>query len=110
MLLLEIRRGQVNVSINNGGQTQGDMAALEAAVKDTARFPDTGWGYFTFGAGGVLASAPPLPATASCYACHSSNTAVENTFVQFYPTLFEVAKKMGTVKASYDPLKKVSRQ
>jgi hypothetical protein len=30
--------------------------------------------------------------------------------VQFYPTLFEVAKKMGTVKATYDPLKKVSRQ
>ncbi len=110
MLLLEIRRGQVNVSINNGGQTQGEVVALESAVKDAARFPDTGWGYFTFGPAGVLASAPPLPATASCYACHSSNTAVENTFVQFYPTLFEVAKKMGTVKASYDPLKKVSRQ
>jgi hypothetical protein len=38
--------------------------------------------------------APPLPFTASCYNCHAINTAVENTFVQFYPTLFEVAKKM----------------
>lgn len=111
MLLLEIRRGEVNVSINNGGQTQGEVVALESAVKDMARFPDTGWGYFTFGRGGELPSAPPLPATASCYACHGANTAVENTFVQFYPTLFEVAKKMGTVKASYDPLRKVgSRQ
>jgi hypothetical protein len=107
MFLLEIRRGEVNVSINNGGQTQGEVVALESAVKDTARFPDSGWGYFTFGRGGALASAPPLPATASCYACHGSNTAVENTFVQFYPTLFDVAKKMGTVKATYDPERKV---
>ncbi len=29
--------------------------------------------------------------------------------MQFYPTLFEVAKKMGTVKATYDPMKKVGR-
>jgi hypothetical protein len=111
MFLLEIRRGQVNVSINNGGQTQGEVVALESAVKDTARFPDGGWSYFDFGRGGALApAAAPLPATASCYACHKNNTAVENTFVQFYPTLFEVAQKMGTVKATYDPLKKVSRQ
>lgn len=108
MFLLEIRRGEVNVSINNGGQTQGEVVALESAVKDLAKFPDGGWGYFDFGRGGSLnASAAPLPATASCYACHKNNTAVENTFVQFYPTLFEVAKKMGTVKATYDPLKKV---
>jgi len=107
MFLLEIRRGELNVSINNGGQTQGEIVALESAVKDSARFPDTGWGYFTFGRGGSLASAAPLPATASCYTCHKNNTAVENTFVQFYPTLFDVAKKMGTVKASYDPLRKV---
>jgi hypothetical protein len=108
MFLLEIRRGEVNVSINNGGQTQGEVVALEAAVKDLARFTDGGWGYFNFGRGGSLnASAPPLPATASCYACHTNNTAVENTFVQFYPTLFDVAKKMGTVKATYDPERKV---
>jgi hypothetical protein len=107
MFILEIRRGEVNVSINNGGQTQGEIVALESAVKDAARFPDGGWGYFTFGRGGSLASAPPLPATASCYTCHKDNTAVENTFVQFYPTLFEAAKKWGTVKPTYDPLKKV---
>jgi Cytochrome P460 len=108
MFLLEIRRGEVNVSINNGGQTQGEIVALESAVKDSARFPETGWGYFNFGRGGSLsASAAPLPVTASCYNCHGANTAVENTFVQFYPTLFEVAKKMGTVKPTYDPLKKV---
>jgi len=47
--------------------------------------------------------------TVSCYNGHATNTAVENTFVQFYPTLFEVAKKMGTVNATYHPMKKVSR-
>jgi hypothetical protein len=78
-------------------------------VKDLAKFPDGGWGYFDFGRNGLNASAAPLPATASCYVCHRNNTAVDNTFVQFYPTLFEIAKKMGTVKPTYDPLKKVAR-
>jgi len=31
----------------------------------------------------------------------------ENTFVQFYPTLMEVARRLGTVKATYDPAHKV---
>ena len=49
MLLLEIRKAEVNVSINNGGHTQGDIALIEAAVKDTERFKSTGgWGYFSF--------------------------------------------------------------
>jgi cytochrome P460 len=103
MFILEIRRAETNVSINNGGRTQGDVVAMEAAVKDTQRFPD-GWGYFAFdGPQGLLDRAAPLPQTAPCYACHKNNTAVENTFVQFYPTLFEVAKRMGTVKPTYDP-------
>ena len=46
MFLLEIRRGEVNVSINNGGQTQGEVVALESAVKDSARFPGDGLGLF----------------------------------------------------------------
>ena len=39
--------------------------------------------------------------TATCYACHSTNGAVENTFVQFYPTLLEVATRKGTLRESY---------
>jgi hypothetical protein len=49
----------------------------------------------------------PNPPTASCYGCHGTHTAVENTFVQFYPTLFEVAQKFGTVKSTYDPKRTV---
>lgn len=107
MFVLEIRQADTNVSINNGGRTQGKMTAMEASVKDTSRFPDGGWAYFAFdNAQGSVAQAAPFPATASCYACHKANTAVENTFVQFYPTLFEVAKRLGTVKPTYDPAKK----
>lgn len=107
MFLLEIRRGEENVSINNGGRTQGELVALEAAVKDETRFRDTTWKYFDFPVGAKAKStAAPLPTSASCYACHQNNTAVEWTFVQFYPTLFEVAKRMGTVKATYDPARK----
>ena len=107
MFLLEIRQAETHVSINNGGETQGALLRLEAAVKDTERFPDTTWGYFSFdGPDGLLATAAPLPATASCYTCHRNNTAVENTFVQFYPTLMDVARRMGTVKPTYDPLRK----
>jgi len=107
MFVLEIRRAETSVSIDNGGRTQGDLAFIESAVKDTGRFPAGGWGYFSFdGPQGLAASAEPLPPTASCYACHTANTAVENTFVQFYPTLFAVAKAKGTVKPTYDPNRK----
>jgi hypothetical protein len=107
MFILEIRRGETNVSINNGGKTQGPVVAMEAAVKDTQRFPDGGWGYFAFDSPqGLTETAAPLPKDAACYACHKNNTAVENTFVQFYPTLFDVAKRLGTVKPTYDPAKK----
>jgi hypothetical protein len=33
-------------------------------------------------------------------------TAVENSFVQYYPALFEAAKNHGTVKPTYNPTKR----
>jgi hypothetical protein len=103
ILMLEIRSSASEGSINRAGHFQTDVVALEAAVKDETRFPGQ-WTYYDFGPGKALReSADPLPKTASCYACHSTNTAVEWTFVQFYPTLFEVAKRMGTVKPTYNP-------
>lgn len=107
--ILEIRQSEDKASINNGGQTQGaQVRAIESAVKDTARFPG-GWGYFDFGPGDALkAEVAALPQTARCYACHRDHTAVDNTFVQFYPTLMDVARRLGTVKPTYDPQRKVS--
>jgi hypothetical protein len=108
MLVLEIRSAETNVSINNGGQTQGGMVAIEVEVKDRSRCPETGWGFFNFGnAPDFQPAVAALPTSATCYSCHRQNTAVENTFVQFYPTLMEVARRMGTVKPGYDPSHKV---
>jgi hypothetical protein len=110
--ILEIRQSEQKASINNGGQTQGArVLAIESAVKDVARFQNTGgWGYFNFEGGDALKSeVAALPSTERCYACHRDNTAVGNTFVQFYPTLMEVARQKGTITATYDPNHKVAQ-
>lgn len=107
LFVLEIRRALESVSINNGGRTQGDAVALEAAVRDDTRFPDGGWAYFSFDSPqGLRAAAAPLPRTESCYGCHGTHGAVQWTFTQFYPAQFEVAKRLGTVRADYDPNRK----
>ena len=105
IFVLEQRRAEAQVSINNGGHTQGALVAIEAEVKDQ-RFPG-GWAYFAFGAPPTLAAtAAPLPMSANCYSCHKASTAVEQTFVQFYPVLMDVARRMGTVRSDYDPSRK----
>lgn len=99
MFILEVRRAIGKGSINNAGKYQSEIAALEAAVKDEKRFPEK-WAYFGFGKADK-ATAARLPSTSSCNSCHSTNAAVENTFVQFYPTLLEVATRKGTLNAAY---------
>jgi hypothetical protein len=96
MFVLEIRRAESGISIDGGGRTQGDVVAIEASVKDSSRFPAKGWAYFTFdGQRGFLDDAAPLPSSAACYSCHERHAAVDNTFVQFYPTLREAARRHG---------------
>ncbi len=94
VFILEIRRSNEKGSINNGGHFQSDVAAIEAEVKDENRFPQK-WAYFGFG---KSTAGSPFPANSTCNACHGANGAVENTFVQFYPTLIEVARGKGTLK------------
>jgi hypothetical protein len=98
MFVLEIRGSATEGSINRAGHFQTGLTAIEANVKD-ARLQG-GWGFYNFGA--KTAAVPPLPQTATCYTCHRDNTAVEHTFVQFYPSLMDVARKMGTVKREYN--------
>jgi len=97
MFVLEIRGSASEGSINKAGHFQTDLKAIESNVKD-ARLPG-GWGFYNFGNKQVATS--PLPQSATCYTCHAENTAVEHTFVQFYPSLMEVARKMGTVKSTW---------
>jgi hypothetical protein len=102
IFVLEIRSSESEGSINHGGQFQTELAAIEVEVKDSRRF-DGGWAFFVFDSDehGPTKPARLLPREASCYSCHAKNGAVENTFTQFYPTLFEVAREKGTVRADF---------
>ena len=97
VFVLEIR-GSVPVNAvknGNNGYFQGELLGIEAEVKDEQRFPNK-WGFFNLDK--TKDSGPQIPTSASCYSCHAKNAAVENTFVQFYPELRDVAKQKGTLK------------
>ena len=92
VLILEVRRSDTKVSINKDGRVQTEIAAIEAHVKDSTR---GGWAFYGFGKSDT---AKLIPRTADCYSCHQQSGAVDTTFVQFYPTLIEAAKKKGAYK------------
>ena len=95
MFALEVRNSATKGSINKGGHYQEGIAALEIHIKDEKRFP-TRWAFFGFDSGNQTAKA--FPANSACQTCHAKNGAVDETFVQFYPTLIPVAKAKGTFK------------
>ena len=99
-LILEIRESEQKGSINQHGHFQGKLVAIEANVKDTARFPETGWGFFSLATepGTQPKSIKAMASGNGCQKCHSANGAVDGTFVQFYPELIPIAKKFGTFK------------
>ncbi|MEM7227049.1 MAG: cytochrome P460 family protein [Pseudomonadota bacterium] len=75
--------------VSGRGYFPGSFAGADVAVKDSARFADTGgWGYFNFGH-----HAPPYAKTAkalpgdACAFCHTANAAKDMVFTQFYPLL-----------------------
>jgi cytochrome P460 len=102
IFVLEQRASATEGSINKGGRFQTTLMSTEAHVKD-ARLPG-GWGFFLFG---PPAQAPdavaPMSAAASarCVECHTTNGAVERTFVQFYPTLLEIARAKCTLRPGF---------
>ena len=98
VLVLEARVAVSKGSINQKGHYQGsDVMGLEVHVKDEARFPDK-WAFFGFD---DVTTAKMIPTSMECYSCHSAHGAVDTTFVQFYPTLLEIAKKKGTLAPGY---------
>ena len=94
---LEVRAAQSNGSINKGGLFQTGVLAMETHVKDEKRFPGK-WAFFGFE--GNAANGKLFPTTEDCYSCHAQHGAVDTTFVQFYPTLIDIAKKKGTFSKS----------
>ncbi len=98
ILVKEVRGGQTKGSINRGGTYQQvGVMALEVHAKDEKRFPGQ-WAFFVFGDAKPAAA---IPKEAQCYACHGSHGAVDNTFVQFYPTLMPIAESKKTLAAGY---------
>ena len=96
VLLLELRGGATDVSINKRGVVQAqDIMGFEAHVKDSTR---GGWAFFGFDGD---KPAEMIPTSASCYSCHQAHGAADTTFVQFYPTLLPIATKLGTLSPSY---------
>jgi hypothetical protein len=97
VFVLEVRSSTSmnNSATGNNGHFQGEIVGIEAEVKDEKRF-EKGWAFFSLSMSEPAGS--QIPTNASCYACHATNGAVENTFTQFYPVLRDVAKKHGTFK------------
>jgi hypothetical protein len=97
MLVLEVRGAGSKSAINKAGHYQTEVMGREVHVKDEARFEGK-WGFFGFD---TTAPSIMMPKDMECYSCHEKHAAVDTTFVQFYPTLLEIAKKKGTLSASY---------
>jgi Cytochrome P460 len=98
MLVLEARGALDAGSINKRGNYQGtEVLGREVHVKDSARFKDQ-WAFFGFEG---AQPADMIPHSASCYSCHAAHGAVDNTFVQFYPTLLPIARAKETLSAAY---------
>jgi hypothetical protein len=98
VLVLEGRMAASKGSINKKGHYQsGDVMMRSVHVKDEARFPGK-WAFFGDNNG---KPSKQIPMNAPCYSCHKDHGAVDTTFVQFYPTLLEIAKKKGTLATGY---------
>jgi hypothetical protein len=98
MLVMEVRGASSKGSINKNGHYQsGGVMGVEVHVKDSTRF-NGGWAFFAVDGG---TPAAPIPASAECYSCHRQHAAVDTTFVQFYPTLIDLATQKGTLSAAY---------
>ena len=98
MLVLEARKAATKSGINKSGHYQTtELMGQEVHVKDESRFPGK-WAFFGFDG---KPTAKMFPTEMDCYSCHAQHTAVDTTFVQFYPTLIEIAKKKGTLSPAY---------
>lgn len=96
ILVLEGRMAANKGSINQKGHFQTtDIMARSIHIKDAAH---GGWAFVGFGDSNTGRT---FPKEAVCYSCHEQHAAVDTTFVQFYPTLLEIATKKGTLSPAY---------
>jgi Cytochrome P460 len=97
MLVLEGRMAASKGSINKAGHFQTNDVMMRSVHLKDARFAG-GWAFFPYD---EIGPTKQIPKTAECYSCHEQHAAVDTSFVQFYPTLLEIAKKKGTLSPAY---------
>jgi len=97
VLVKENRIAESAGTLSKSGKFQTRIVSMELHVKDEARFPGK-WAFFVSNG-----KAPGLqvPMGAECYSCHAQHGAVDTSFVQFYPTLLDIAKTRGTLSQGY---------
>jgi hypothetical protein len=104
VFVLEVRASVPRQSpfLSAGGLYQGDIVAMRMEMRDDARYPSK-WAWFNFTqSGGTWQPTMPQPEPPqNCLQCHAKHGAVQDSFTQFYPTLFAIAKAHGTVKPTY---------
>lgn len=97
VLVKENRLAASAGTISQSGKYQTQVASMELHIKDQKRFPGK-WAFFvTDGKQPAQYVAPP----ADCYSCHTEHGAVDNTFVQFYPTLLPISTAKDTLASGY---------
>ncbi len=89
VLIKENRTSDSHAS-NRNGRFQTTKVGMEVHVKDASR---GGWKYYFFTKDALTGK--QIANQTGCDSCHSK-AAVDFTFVQFYPTLIDAAKKNGT--------------
>jgi Cytochrome P460 len=94
MLALALHEPRQKESINRDGYFQGNLEALEIALKDSAQHPES-WGYYDFGGGEDLKETSTPFAQDTCYSCHLENAEDDNVFVQFYPVMQRIRAERG---------------
>ena len=104
MFVIDERDAESRGSINKKGHFQTDLMGLAIEVKDAIRNPDQ-WAYYGFEPNDKTAQA--MPKGNECWSCHDQHAAVEHTFVQFYPTLKPVAKKLRTYNEAREQVEDV---
>jgi hypothetical protein len=97
IMIKENRMTESAGTLSKAGLFQTGMMNLEIHIKDE-RFAGK-WAFFVSPDG--KADGKLMPQSASCYSCHQDHGASDTTFLQFYPTLFDIAKDKGTLGASY---------
>ena len=96
LLIKELVSIGATKAASGNGYFQGEFIGLEAAYKDSKRFPNEpgNWAYYTFSH-----EPPPYPSVATlqpaaaCNSCHEANAADDWVFTQYYPVIRAVKPK-----------------